>query len=252
MSRCCTMLIKRHSCWDGAERVLKEKCPSLCLPSLSIHILLFGLHKWNYPCWHCDFKAGCSGIVEICCLSCDAGFICAGAETEEGEGGSDRNTHQARTVSGKWESVVPPFSSRCQDHGIPNYGCKFCTTASCLITLDLGFCSPFFIAAFCAFLHFVCFTLFVSFSSGCFCLFFSSMPSHLGFQLFSSLFTCTTNKKYFVQMVFFAKPFCCAASCFHRPPNSPWIVPLVEFIHCLWWGKKARYFSSNAQFSSSV
>lgn len=150
---------KCRGSWEVAYHVLKEECPSLCLPSLSIHIFLFALHKWNDPSRHCVFKAGCSGIVEICCLSCDAGFICTRAEKEEGEGGSDRNTHQAWTAPGKWESVVPPFSSRCQDRGIPNYGCKFCTTASCLITLDLGFRSAFFIAAFCAFFHFVCFTL---------------------------------------------------------------------------------------------
>lgn len=97
-------------------------------------------------------------------------------EEEEGEGegeeSSDRDAHQAWTVSGKWESVVPPSSSRCQGCGIPNYGCKFCTTASRLIIPELSFRSPFFIAALCASFHLVCFTFFLSFSPGCSCSFF--------------------------------------------------------------------------------
>lgn len=39
---------------------------------------------------------------------------------------------------------MPLSSSRCQGCGIPNYGCKFCTTASRLIIPDLSFRSPFF------------------------------------------------------------------------------------------------------------
>lgn len=62
---------------------------------------------------------------------------------EEGAGSGNRNAHEALTVSGKWVSVVAPASSRCQGCEIPNYGCKFCTTASCLITPDRSFRSPF-------------------------------------------------------------------------------------------------------------
>lgn len=103
-----------------------------------------------------SFKADCSGAVEICCLSEDAGFICAPRRTENhsrdrgscdgrrGAGSGNRNAHEALTVSGKWVCVVAPASSRCQGCEIPNYGCKFCTTASCLITPDRSSHSPFF------------------------------------------------------------------------------------------------------------
>lgn len=90
-------------------------------------------------------------------------------EEEEGEGSSDRNAHQAWTVSGKWESVVPPSLSRCQSRGTPNYSRKFWTTASRLIIPDPSFRFFFFIAAPCAAFHLVCFALYLSFSCGCSC-----------------------------------------------------------------------------------
>lgn len=87
-------------------------------------------------------------------------------EKDEGERSSDRNAHQPWSVPGKWESVVAPSSSRCQAFQIT---AVFCTTASCLITLDLRFCLFSSIAALS--FHLVSFTRFPSYSSSCVCSF---------------------------------------------------------------------------------
>lgn len=80
---------------------------------------------------------------------------------------SDRKCLRVWNIFGRQVSVVAPFSSRCQGCGIANYGCKFYTTASRLITLHLSFCSAFYIAAASASFHSIYFALFISFYSGC-------------------------------------------------------------------------------------
>ena len=103
-------------CKDISDCYLKEKpkialpfeqdqtCPSLCLLGQSIHIFILSPTIEIIP-HGVVFKADCSGTEEICCLSFDAGFICAPCRKEKHS--RDRESRGGRG-RGKQGQKCPP------------------------------------------------------------------------------------------------------------------------------------------------
>lgn len=208
---------------------------------------------------------------------------------EEGEGSIDRNAHQAWTVSGKWESVVPPSSSRCQGCGIPNYSCKFCTTASRLIipdlrsfSLSLFHCCSLRLLSIC---HSVLLSFFLSLLDAVahlfsvrLCLFFQ--PFLIFYLLLFALSLSLKKPNYsdvewkwnytdhsnlgcnyplnahtplIFKITAYSTSFAQSSMSFYQSlAHSGWIVRFLEFIHCLRWRMKARHFSQCHQFEIPI
>lgn len=178
----CCLKKKKSEIAPRSERESERERPNRVLFVLRVHQLPFvftqiihqgaAFQGWLLRC--CGDMLPVGGRRFHLCSSQDGESLRGARRREEGAGSGNRNAREALTVSGKWVSLVAPASSRCQGCEIPNYGCKFCTTASCLITPPIGVSVlPFYIAAISASFDLICFALYILFRLSRFCSFLS-------------------------------------------------------------------------------